>query len=227
MKLMEHLYAYPWRGRGNNCNSYLVTGEKTVLIDPGHIHNEWGERCLDTLVRRLSEDGFYLEQVDLILCTHGHPDHVEAASVIKEKSGAQVALHREDEPIIAEIERYFGSAAGQAKAALKPNIYLQEGDLDLGEGAEQIRVIHTPGHSPGSVCFLLPRLKVLISGDTVFENSIGRSDLPGGDMATLGRSIDKLAALQDVELLLPGHMGFVSGAEDVRRNFERIKYFFF
>ena len=88
-------------------------------------------------------------------------------------------------------------------------------------------MIHTPGHSHGSVCIMLHRLKVLISGDTVFENSIGRSDLPGGDMATLGRSIDKLAALQDVELLLPGHMGFVSGAEDVRRNFERIKYFFF
>ena len=166
--------------------------------------------------------------MDLILCTHGHPDHIEAAGVVREKSGAPLALHREDEFILAAIERHFGSAAGREKPALKPDIYLQEGELEPGgDGFEPIRVIHTPGHSPGSVCFLLPRQKVLISGDTVFENSIGRSDLPGGNMATLGQSITKLAALKDVEMLLPGHMGFVSGAENVRRNFERIKYYFF
>ena len=149
MQLMEQIYAYPWRGRGNNCNSYLVTGEKTVLIDPGHIYNEFRERCLDTLEQRLSEDGFSLEQVDLILCTHGHPDHIEAAGVVREKSGAPLALHRSDEFILAAIERHFGSAAGREKPALKPDIYLQEGELEPGgDGFEPIRVIPYPAILP-------------------------------------------------------------------------------
>lgn len=228
MKISETVYGYPWRGRGNNCNSYLLKGEKTVLFDPGHIYNEFRESGFETLTRQLSADGFALEDLDLILCTHGHPDHVEAVGMARERSGAQFAIHRQDEFILEVLEQRYAASAGKEMPSLKPDFYLQEGELEVGSGEKElIRVIHTPGHSPGSVCFYIPRLKVLITGDTVFENSIGRSDLPGGDMDDLEQSVAKLAGLEDVELLLPGHMGFVSGAESVKRNFERIRRAFF
>jgi glyoxylase-like metal-dependent hydrolase (beta-lactamase superfamily II) len=228
MRINDRVYAYPWRGRGNNCNSYLYKGKKTVLFDPGHIYNEFRESCLEALARQMAGDGFSLEDIELILCTHAHPDHVEAAGIVRERSGAMVALHRQDEFILEAIERRYASAAGKEIPALRPDFYLREGDLDLGlEQPEQIRVIHTPGHSPGSSCFYLPQQKALITGDTVFVNSIGRFDLPGGDEAVLGESVAKLAGLGEVELLLPGHMGHLAGAEEVRQNFARIRRFFF
>lgn len=228
MQIAEKIYAYPWRGRGNNCNSYLFKGEMAVLFDPGHIYNELGESGFELLVRQLAADGFALEDVDLVLCTHGHPDHVEAAGLAREKSGARLALHQQDEFILEALQQRYAAAAGQELPDLKPDFYLQEGDLELGQGEKDlIRVIHTPGHSPGSVCFYLPEDKALISGDTVFENSIGRSDLPGGDMEELEQSVARLAALEEVELLLPGHMGYISGSDNVRRNFARIRRAFF
>ena len=228
MQISDKIYGYPWRGRGNNCNSYLFKGEKTVLFDPGHIYNEFRESGSDNLARQISADGFKLEEIELILCTHGHPDHVESAGLARERSGAKLAIHRQDEFILEVLEQRYAAAAGKEIPSLKPDFYLQEGALELGTGEKDIiRVICTPGHSPGSVCYYLPQHKVLITGDTVFESSIGRSDLPGGDMNELKQSVAKLAALEDVELLLPGHMGFVSGRDNVRRNFERIRQAFF
>lgn len=228
MQISEQVYSYPWRGRGNNCNSYLLKGEKTVLFDPGHIYNEFRESGFNNLVRIMSAEGVKVEEVDLILCTHGHPDHVESAGMARVRSGAQMAIHRQDGFILEVLEQRYAAAAGKEMPSLQPDFYLQEGDLELGaRGGSLIQVIHTPGHSPGSVCFYLPEYRVLITGDTIFESSIGRSDLPGGDMDELEQSIIKLAALQDVEVLLPGHMGFVSGRENVQRNFERIRKAFF
>jgi hydroxyacylglutathione hydrolase len=228
MRITEQIYGYPWRGQGNNCNSYLLKGEKTVLFDPGHIYNEFRESGFELLARQLSADGFQLEDVDLILCTHGHPDHVEAAGLARERSGAHMAIHRQDEFILEVLEQRYAAAAGKEMPSLKPDFYLQEGELELGSSAKElIRVLHTPGHSPGSVCFYMPRLKVLITGDTIFDRSIGRSDLPGGDMGELEQSVAKVAGLEEVELLLPGHMGYISGAEKVQHNFERIQRAFF
>jgi hydroxyacylglutathione hydrolase len=107
---------------------------------------------------------------------------------------------------------------------------LEEGELSLypkDPSGEKIRVITSPGHSPGCVCFYLPGEKALISGDTIFQNSIGRTDLPGGDMEIMGKSVEKLASLKGIELLLPGHMDYISGAAAVDNNFTQIKRFFF
>lgn len=229
MKLTEKLYFYPWRGHGNNCNSYLYRGEKTILFDPGHIVNEFHEECLESLVDSLNDDGFAVTDINLILLTHGHPDHVEAASVLRAESGAPVGMHKGDEFIVEAIAGRYRSNTGK-NLNLKPDFYLKEGPLNLdseGGGSDRIEVYHTPGHSPGCVCFHLLDEKALISGDTVFDSSIGRADLPGGDMAELGRSIEKLARLDDIELLLPGHMSIVSKAVNVRRNIEQIKNCFF
>ncbi|OPL11796.1 MAG: hypothetical protein AVO38_15180 [delta proteobacterium ML8_D] len=228
MKLTDKLYFYPWRGNANNCNSYLFKGEKTILFDPGYIVNEFNEACLESLVDSLNQDGFDVTDIDLILCTHGHPDHVEAVSVLRAESGVTVGMHKDDEFIVEAIAKRHLSNTGD-ELNLKPDFYLEEGTLDLGVegGSDRIEVYHTPGHSPGCVCFHLLNEKALISGDTVFDGSIGRSDLPGGDMAALGQSIEKLSKLEDIELLLPGHMGIVTQEENVRRNFEQIKRYFF
>ena len=108
--------------------------------------------------------------------------------------------------------------------------YLQEGELTLGkQHVLNLQVLHTPGHSPGSVCLYCPDTKVLITGDVVFFGSIGRTDFPGGSLATLMQSIDKLSTL-DVEYVLPGHSteygALIEGSDKVKRNFQAIKMMF-
>jgi len=106
----------------------------------------------------------------------------------------------------------------------QPAFFLQEGGLLIGD--RDFLVIHTPGHSPGSVCLYWRQQKVLFTGDVVFNQSIGRTDLPGGSGRQLKESISRLAEL-DVEVLCPGHGDVVAGRENVRKNFKMIKDFWF
>lgn len=225
MKLRERIYGYPWRGYGNNCNTYLLVGEKKVLVDPGHVVNEFRENCLDTLQKQLEKDGFSLDDVDMVLCTHGHPDHYESASTVREKSGARVAIFKEEESLLDAMARMFRERRGDDAPDLTPDILIEEGELEVGDIT--LEVIHTPGHSPGSTCFYFADEKTLITGDTIFRGSIGRTDLPGGDMGAMKDSVNKLAQMEDVELLLTGHMEHVEGTEEIKRNFSSIKNFFF
>ncbi len=231
MHLTERLYAYFWQGFGNNCNSYIYRGKKLVLIDPGHIMNETGERCFETLAESVGRDGISLKEIELILLTHGHPDHAEAAGVIREQSGAKIGIHRQDAFFLEGLEQRLAASGATRVPSLAPDFYLKGGELKLSspgeEGADLIQVVETPGHSPGSVSLYFPEEQALITGDTVFDSSIGRSDLPGGDFETLGNSVAALSRLEDVELLLPGHMGPIRGAEGVRRNFDMIQRMFF
>ena len=230
MQLSEKLYWYPWKGRANNCNSFLLKGSQVILFDPGHIENEINENCLEMLSSRLQGDGVTLEDIDLILCTHGHPDHTESVGAVREKSGAPAGIHQADDFILEGIMQHYKSRTGEDLPSIKADFYLEEGPLQKANGltlTEKIEVITSPGHSPGCVCFYLPDEKALVSGDTIFQNSIGRTDFPGGDMSAMQESVEKLSQLENVELLLPGHMGFVTGADSVKRNFEQIKRYFF
>lgn len=228
MQLTERIFFYPWRGRGNNCNTYLYAGEKVLLIDPGHLQTEFGENCLEMLLQALARDGFTLEKIDLILCTHGHPDHCEAAAGIKEQRLINLAMHRDDEAHMELMARFLEQMIGKRTALPRIDIFLQEGELELGAtGNDKIRVLHTPGHSPGSVSFYFPRDKALITGDVVFNGSIGRTDFPGGSLETLGESVRKLAAIRDVQWLLPGHMQPVKGQAAVENNYRLITRMFF
>jgi len=235
VKLAEKFYCYVWQGRGNNCNAILwpsvLRGEHPhVLVDPGHVRNELGEPCFDSLAQAMEKDDFKMEDIGLVIATHSHPDHIEAAELVVGKSGASFTLSREEDEFYRTMGKAFFQAFGGKPPQVNPSFYLKEGDLSLGAKDDKlaVKVFLTPGHSPGSVSLYLEEDKILISGDVVFAGSIGRTDFPGGSPSLLRKSIDELSQL-DVEYLVPGHsteMGsIIAGKDKVRRNFYTVKMF--
>ncbi|MBI2908752.1 MAG: MBL fold metallo-hydrolase [Chloroflexi bacterium] len=219
MKLVSDLHAYVWDGNDNNCNTYVfarcLKDGRHVVIDPGHIVTPYvREPGLDRLTGGMEEDGLDAKDIGLVIATHGHTDHCEAADALRQRSGALVALHQADEPLY----RRCGEAV---------DVYLEEGDLELGADLKLgLRVYHSPGHSPGHIALYWPAEKALIGGDVIFHRATGRVDLPGGSAKLLQQSISRLSEL-DVEYLLCGHPyghpGIIEGREAVRRNFDYVK----
>jgi glyoxylase-like metal-dependent hydrolase (beta-lactamase superfamily II) len=125
-------------------------------------------------------------------------------------------MHREEEKFLREYGPEFYAAFGQKMPEFSVDFYLQEGEFLAGDC--QFQVIHTPGHSPGSLSLYVPHLKALVTGDVIFAGGVGRTDLPGGNMRLLKSSIERLESLE-IELLLPGHGEIVQGRENVARNF--------
>jgi hydroxyacylglutathione hydrolase len=235
VKLAEKFYCYVWQGRGNNCNAILLPsvlrGERPhVLVDPGHVSNELGEPCFDSLAQAMEGDGFKMEDIGLVIATHSHPDHIKATELVVEKSGALYTLSREEDDFYRTVGKAFFQSFGDEPMEVNPSFYLKEGDLSLGakDGKVAVRVIFTPGHSPGSISLYMEEDKILVSGDVVFAGSIGRTDFPGGSPSVLRKSIDKLSQL-DVEYLVPGHStevgSIITGKDKVRRNFYTVKMF--
>jgi hydroxyacylglutathione hydrolase len=210
MKIIDGLYGFIWQSPSeNNCNSYLIDGAKKILVDPGHRH------LFQHVKRGLAQIETTPEQIDVVLVTHGHPDHLEMVGSFG--PATRWAMSRIDYEFVM---KYIGSRTDFPA----PAFFLQEGDLTLGD--KTFRVILTPGHSPGSVCLYWPEKKVLFTGDVVFSQSIGRTDLPGGSGKQLKESISRLTDL-DVEVLCPGHGDVVAGRENVKKNFKLIKDFWF
>jgi glyoxylase-like metal-dependent hydrolase (beta-lactamase superfamily II) len=231
----ENLYCYVWQGRGNNCNailwpSVLRGGCPHVLVDPGHVRNELGEPCFDSLTQAMARDGFKVENVGLVIATHSHPDHIEATELVVGKRGALFTLSREEDEFYRTMGKMFFQAFGSKPPQVNPFFYLKEGELSMGAKNNKVavKVFFTPGHSPGSISLYLEGDKILISGDVVFAGSIGRTDFPGGSPSLLRKSIDELSQL-DVEYLVPGHSteagNIIAGKDKVRRNFYTVKMF--
>lgn len=178
-------------------NCYLLLDEKKALIDVG------GDA--EFMCRALKR---YMDprELDYVFLTHSHYDHAAAAGYFK--GMGKIAIHEEEMKLL-RLQR-FVSVFGMKFKAFEPDILLQGGEkFELGE--INLEVIHTPGHSPGSVCFYEPNKKWLFSGDTIFAyGSFGRYDLPGGDGRLLLESIEKLSKL-DVINLYPGHEDVVEG----------------
>lgn len=161
----------------------------------------------------MEKDGLSGTAIGLVILTHAHPDHCEAAAAIRERYGALVGLHEADE---ATYKMLGG----------KVDLYLQEGELLLGaDKPMKLNVYHLPGHSPGHVTLYWSDQKVLIAGDVVFYRSTGRVDLPGGNADALKQGILRLSQL-DIEYLICGHPyghpGVIKGREAIRENFEFI-----
>ncbi len=130
-------------------------------------------------------------KLKFILLTHGHFDHVWDAGKLREMTGAKIAIHKEDAPQM-EIELQNAGTPGKA------DIYIDEGDEIFG-----LKVMHTPGHSRGSVCFLSEN--EMFSGDTVFEGTVGRTDFEGGSLEVMYNSIERIAALEKDYMIYSGH----------------------
>ncbi len=234
LRLADNFYCYVWQGRGNNCNTCLfanvLRGERPhVLIDPGHISNEFGETCFEHLVKTVEKSGFRVSDIGLIINTHSHPDHCQANELVVEKSGAWVTLSEEEDEFRNTLGQKMYSMFGMRPPQFTPLFYLREGTLSLGtQNKVELQVLHTPGHSPGSVCLYWAEEKILITGDVVFYGSIGRTDFPSGSLSLLKKSIEKLSQL-DVEVLVAGHSteygAVVRGKANVERNFQAVKLF--
>jgi hydroxyacylglutathione hydrolase len=214
MQILDKLHAFIWRdSRANNCNTYLIRGDKNILIDPGHIH------LFDHVRLGLGDLGVSLNQIDLVFITHGHPDHLEAASLFREPTRVTISQTEAD-----FIREWTGRYDGDSEYDLKVDFFLQEGDLRIGDLTFQ--VLAAPGHSPGSICLYWPKEKALFTGDVVFNQGVGRTDLPGGEGALLKESIKQLAAL-DIEYVMSGHGEVIKGKKAVEDNFRMIKDYWF
>ncbi len=178
-------------------NNYLLIDEKNkkaILIDASGDFN--------TIEKYLKE---YDATLEYILNTHGHVDHISGNFEIQTKLGAKALLHKSDLPLVDLFEQQielFGLPP-ETKPAIDGN--LEDGQI-VECGDIKLKVIHTPGHSPGGVCLLDEKNKMLFSGDTLFFNSVGRTDLMGGSFDTLEKSVeDKLFLLDPSITVYPGH----------------------
>lgn len=214
MKVAEHLYVYLWNDpRENNCNSIFIDGKIPLLIDPGHLPR------VQELFSRMREDGVDPGRIRLVISTHAHPDHFEGALAFKDPA-VKIAISQQEEKYIEEMARAGYDGQGGTLPDYRIDFYLKEGDLILGR--HEFQILLTPGHTPGGLSIYWPRHKVLIPGDVIFMQSVGRSDFPGGDSGALKESVEHLSRLS-VELLVPGHGPAIQGAERVRNNFEFVR----
>ncbi|HBV88977.1 MBL fold metallo-hydrolase [Desulfosporosinus sp.] len=192
---------------GANCYLYAcMETKKAVVIDPGADGK--------SIYRWILEKGF---KVEYILLTHGHVDHIGAVDELKELLGdVQVGIHTGDAGMLTDGRKNLSSYFGPGLALNKADLLLSDGQ-ELIVGNQRIKVIATPGHSPGSVCFLCS--DGLISGDTLFAGSIGRTDFPGGSMNQLLDGVKKkLLILPDDTRVFPGHGEETSIGEEKRDN---------
>ncbi|MGQ9471156.1 MAG: MBL fold metallo-hydrolase [Candidatus Aminicenantales bacterium] len=151
-----------------------------------------------------------------ILNTHGHIDHVGANRDFKEKFALPIFLHPADKMLLQAQEQYELSLLLGAKESPAPDEELTDGSV-IQVGEAKLVVIHTPGHSPGSVSFLGEKL--LFSGDTLFSGGVGRTDLPGGSWRDLEKSIrERILVLPEDTIVLPGHGPGTTVAEEKRSN---------
>lgn len=216
MKIFDGLHGFLWVSMSvNNCNSYFIEGSTRILLDPGHLH------LFQHVESGLKQIGTTAGEVGLALATHAHPDHIEAVSLLKGPN-TPFGIHEEDWQLFKDTGKHFGLSI--EIESYVPDFFLTEGNLEVK--GEMFEVIHTPGHSPGSVCLYWPAKKALFTGDLLFKNGLGRTDLPGGNGEILKESIKRLTDL-DVEWMLPGHGEIIKGARQVRTNFEQIEHYWF
>jgi hydroxyacylglutathione hydrolase len=184
-------------------NCYIIACPETgasAVVDPG-MPDPW-------IKRTLTEHGL---KPSVILLTHGHLDHIGGVEWVKSFTGAQVWAHSDDAPMLSDPARNGSLYFGGAITAPAPDRLLAGGDR-VSIGNMHFTVLHTPGHTPGGVCFYLPpggpggETGHLIAGDTLFAGSIGRTDLEGGNYDALMRSIrEQLLALPPQTVVYPGH----------------------
>lgn len=173
-------------------NCYLISTEKAaVVIDPGFRSNE----ALEFLKNAKDKER-------LIMLTHAHFDHIGFADELAEITDTKIAIGEKDAPALSDNYINLSAPFGDPLSPFEADMLLTDGqDVEIGDIL--FKVIHTPGHTVGSVCYLID--DILFSGDTLFNASIGRTDFPGGSFSQISSSIKKLYALPESTVLLSGH----------------------
>lgn len=192
---------------GHWSNSYLiVSGAEAALVDPACAPSH----VTDTLSENRCE-------LKYILLTHGHYDHTKYVAQVKEATGASVCIHSLDDELLGDSEKncykLFNTGEQNIPGA---DVLLDDGD-ELALGADVIHVVHTPGHTRGSVCYVVG--EAMFTGDTLFRGSVGRTDFYGGSSDELFMSLLRLKAMEGEYEIYPGHEGVTT--LNVERKFNR------
>jgi len=179
------------------CNCSILgdeTSGEAIVVDPG-----------DDIPRIMAILQRHKLTVKQILITHAHIDHIAGAARLKRLTGAPILYNPRDLPLVKMMDVQAGWLGMATPEVLPPDDSLDQGRIIEIAGLSG-EILHTPGHTQGSVCLYLPEQSLLLAGDTLFAGSVGRTDLPGGDGATLIRSIhNQLLPLPDSTVVVPGH----------------------
>jgi glyoxylase-like metal-dependent hydrolase (beta-lactamase superfamily II) len=179
------------------CNCSILGDEasgEAIVIDPG-----------DDIPRIMAILQRHKLTVKQILITHAHIDHIAGAARLKRLTGAPILYNPRDLPLVKMMDIQAGWLGVETPEVAAPDDSLDQGRIVEIAGLSG-EILHTPGHTQGSVCLYLPEKNLLLAGDTLFAGSVGRTDLPGGDGPTLIRSIhDQLLPLPDSTVVVPGH----------------------
>ncbi len=182
-----------------HCNCTILGDETTreaLVVDPGD--------NIPEILSRLQKHGLTLRQ---IVVTHAHIDHVGGAAQLRKLTGAPVIMNQQDLGLLGMMQMQAGWLGVPTPEVAPPDASAEDG-LTVGLATLPALVLHTPGHTPGSICLLFHfnDQHLLLAGDTLFAGSIGRTDLPGGDGHEILRSLrDRLLVLPDATRVLPGH----------------------
>ena len=176
-------------------NAYVVYDMhslEAIIIDPGGAPNE--------ILSFVREKGLSVKR---IFATHAHIDHVASVPVLSDQLGSPFSLHRGDVPLLGAMAEQAAAFSYPFSGSIKVGSLLEDGS-SYEWGSIRLRVMHTPGHTPGSSC-LVVNDDALFTGDTLFAGSIGRTDLPGGSYPQIMASLKRLTLLPDETRVLPGH----------------------
>jgi glyoxylase-like metal-dependent hydrolase (beta-lactamase superfamily II) len=190
-----------------NCNTIVIDGREKLIIDPGR-KSRWPE-----LAGRLAADGFAPGDFQLVLLTHSHPDHLEAAEILARDYGLPVALH--------EAEQRFWECPRSLQPLLDFFRPLREGFFPFG--GRRFFIYHAPGHSPGSLALHWPEAGLLITGDVYFSGTFGATNYPGGSEPDMFETLARLENLSDVSLVLCGHGPALSGRSAIEDNYAALR----
>jgi glyoxylase-like metal-dependent hydrolase (beta-lactamase superfamily II) len=181
-------------------NTYLLVNHQkdAIIIDPGC----YGRSEQQELMDYIQSNNI---QVKLLLNTHTHIDHVLGNAFIHRTFGLSPWMHQSELPVYNSVKNYAHTYGINYEEGSEPEKFISEKDF-IDFGIDQLKILFTPGHSPGSICFYSEEQGFIIAGDVLFYRSIGRTDLPGGDHSTLLRSIkNELFSLPEMVEVFPGH----------------------